>query len=109
MVSLLNADRGGIGSVGLSGALNGIAQWRAQDMICRNYFAHNGPPSGAPFTAWGENIAYRYPTGSMEDFNAMFISSPDHYANIMNPAFHRVGIGVAAGNGKVIVVEIFTD
>jgi uncharacterized protein YkwD len=109
MVSLINADRGGIGSVGLSGALNGIAQWRAQDMICRNYFAHNGPPSGAPFTAWGENIAYRYPTGSMEDFNAMFMSSPDHYANIMNPAFHRVGIGVAAGNGKVIVVEIFTD
>jgi uncharacterized protein YkwD len=109
MVALINADRAEIGPVAMSGALNGIAQWRAQDMICRNYFAHNGPPPGVPFLAWGENIAYRYPNGSMDDFNSMFMNSADHRANIMNPAFHRVGIGVAAGNGKMIVVEIFTD
>ncbi len=112
MLALLNGDRGG--GLSLTGPLNALAQYRAQDMIDRDYFSHVPMDGllaqfGVPWSTWGENIAWRSPSGSMYDFNAMFMASPGHRANIMNYAFRHVGIGIAAGSGKMIVVEVFTD
>jgi uncharacterized protein YkwD len=98
----------------MTGPLNALAQYRAQDMIDRDYFSHvplDGllAQFGAPWTAWGENIAWRAPSGSMQDFHGMFMASSGHSSNITNPGYRRLGIGIAAGNGKLIVVEVFTN
>ncbi len=114
MVGLINGDRGGAGPVSMTERLNALAQHRAQDMVNRDYFGHVPMAGlftlcGVGYRTWGENIALRSPSGSTADFHAMFMASPGHRANIVNAAFHHVGIGIAAGNGKVIMVEVFTD
>jgi len=114
MVGLINAVRGGAGPVSMTERLNALAQYRAQDMITRDYFSHVPIAGlftlcGVSYRTSGENIAWRSPSGSMQEFHGMFMGSPAHRANIVNGAFHHVGIGIAAGSGKVILVEVFTD
>jgi hypothetical protein len=33
----------------------------------------------------------------------------NHIANILNPSFHRMGVGIATVNGKTIITWNFTD
>ncbi len=73
-----------------------------QDMIDRNYFAHNSPDGltpGARATiagySWlwvGENIAKGYPTA--EEVMEGWMNSPDHKDNILRPQFKEIGIAV---------------
>jgi uncharacterized protein YkwD len=120
--SLVNQDRAGNGvaSLAWSSALARVAQYRAQDMLNRNYFSHYDPSTGQlafvqllrlwgiPYTRAGENIAWST-NPSMAQINVMFMNSPEHRANILNPAFHRAGIGVASNGVKTMVVEVFSN
>jgi uncharacterized protein YkwD len=120
--ALVNQDRASNGVAGLafSGTLARVAQYRAQDMLNRNYFSHYDPSNGQLafvelFHLWGigystagENIAWST-NPSMAQINVMFMNSPDHRANILNGAYHRVGIGVASNGSKTMVVEVFTN
>lgn len=120
--SLVNQDRGTNGAAQLawSGALARVAQYRAQDMLNRNYFSHYDPSTGQlafvelmhlwgiPYSTAGENIAWST-NPSMANINVMFMNSPEHRANILNGAYHRVGIGVASNGAKVMVVEVFSN
>lgn len=120
--SLVNQDRGsnGVAALAWSGALARVAQYRAQDMLNRNYFSHYDPSTGQlafvelmhlwgiPYSTAGENIAWST-NPSMAAINVMFMSSPEHRANILNGAFHRVGIGVASDGVKTMVVEVFSN
>jgi uncharacterized protein YkwD len=120
--SLVNQDRAGNGVAPLaySGALGRVAQYRAQDMLNRNYFSHYDPATGQlafvqllhlwgiPYSTAGENIAWST-NPSMAAINSMFMGSPDHRANILNAAYHRIGVGVASNGAKVIVVEVFSN
>jgi uncharacterized protein YkwD len=120
--SLVNQDRraNGAGQLAWSGALARVAQYRAQDMLNRNYFSHYDPSTGQlafvqlmhlwgiPYSTAGENIAWST-NPSMANINVMFMNSPEHRANILNGAYHRVGIGVASNGGKVMVVEVFSN
>jgi uncharacterized protein YkwD len=45
----------------------------------------------------------------MAQFNIMFMNSPEHRANILKGAYHRVGIGVASNGSKTMVVEVFSN
>jgi uncharacterized protein YkwD len=45
----------------------------------------------------------------MAQFNVMFMNSPEHRANILKSAYHRVGIGVASSGSKTMVVEVFSN
>ena len=94
---------------GCSGA--GTIDGRAQDMINRNYFAHQIPPCnqyvwsmmsafGVRYQSAGENIGW----GSGYDvsgsagatwINTQFMNSSDHRANILNPNYTALGIGSA--------------
>ncbi len=48
---------------------------------------------GYQFFSLGENIAYNFPdTGSV--MNA-WMNSPDHRANILNPSYTQIGVGIA--------------
>jgi uncharacterized protein YkwD len=97
-----------------------VAQYRAQDMLNRNYFSHYDPATGQlafvqllrlwgiPYSTAGENIAWST-NPSMAGINTMFMNSPEHRANILNGAYHRVGVGVASNGAKVMVVEVFSN
>ena len=120
--SLVNQDRSANGAAQLawSGALARVAQYRAQDMLNRNYFSHYDPSTGQlafvelmrlwgiPYSTAGENIAWST-NPSMANINVMFMNSPEHRANILSGAYHRVGIGVASNGAKVMVVEVFSN
>ena len=120
--ALVNQDRAanGVGPLSFSGTLARVAQYRAQDMLNRNYFSHYDPSTGQLaflelFHMWGigystagENIAWST-NPSMAQFNNMFMNSPEHRANILNGAYHRVGLGVASNGSKTMVVEVFSN
>jgi uncharacterized protein YkwD len=120
--SLVNQDRAGNGVATLawSGSLARVAQYRAQDMLNRNYFSHYDPATGQlafvgllhlwgiPYSTAGENIAWST-NPSMAAINVMFMNSPEHRANILNGAYHRIGVGVAGNGVKTMVVEVFSN
>jgi uncharacterized protein YkwD len=120
--SLVNQDRAanGVAPLAWSASLARVAQYRAQDMLNRNYFSHYDPSTGQlafvqlmrlwgiPYTTAGENIAWST-NPSMAAINVMFMNSPEHRANILNGAYHRAGIGVASNGAKVMVVEVFSN
>jgi uncharacterized protein YkwD len=120
--SLVNQDRAanGVAPLAYSASLARVAQFRAQDMLNRNYFSHNDPSTGQlafvgllrlwgiPYSTAGENIAWST-NPSMAGINTMFMNSPDHRANILKSAYHRVGLGVATNGSKTMVVEVFSN
>jgi len=120
--SLINQDRAANGAASLawSASLARVAQYRAQDMLNRNYFSHTDPATGQlafvqllhlwgiPYSTAGENIAWST-NPSMAAINTMFMNSPEHRANILKAAYHRVGLGVATNGAKTMVVEVFSN
>ncbi len=110
VVQLVNQHRAGMGLVTLSNAatLTASAEWKSLHMAGTNYFDHNdrAPPvartvserleaCGYPSRSagWGENIAYGYTTAAAV-MNA-WLNSSGHRANIENPSFRTIGVGVA--------------
>jgi uncharacterized protein YkwD len=89
-------------------------------MLNRNYFSHYDPSTGQlafvqllrlwgiGYTTAGENIAWST-NPSMAGINTMFMNSPEHRANILNRAYHRIGVGVATNGSKTMVVEVFSN
>jgi len=65
----------------------------------------------------GENLALNnytafYPMGkTIEQTNTDLINSPEHKANIMEPKYREIGLGLAIeqGSGKLILTEIFAQ
>ena len=62
----------------------------------------DGVPAG--WTTLGENVAY---ASTMAGAISALEASAPHRANMLNPAFTSVAIGVVARNGKVWVTEVF--
>jgi uncharacterized protein YkwD len=143
LFALTNQDRtsNGLGALAFNGNLASIAtgqrsascggvNGRSQDMIERNYFAHQVPPCGAyvwnvfdlgPYQAAGENIGWNNypPDQSVGQVNTAFMNSPDHRANIMGN-FNQMGTGAWAAtgpwagaggsyNGVIMYTEIFVN
>jgi uncharacterized protein YkwD len=132
MLALINAERAQVGAVPLriDSMLDGVAQARSRDMIDRRYFSHHIPagpagPGGMVFDILdrshvqyamaGENIAlnnyinfYALPR-TVEQTNTDLMNSPEHRANLLEPKYARIGIGMAfeQGTGKLIVTEVF--
>ena len=120
--SLINQDRAanGVTALAYSASLARVAQYRAQDMLNRNYFSHYDPSTGQlafvgllrlwgiPYSTAGENIAWST-NPSMAAINTMFMNSPEHRANILKAGYHRVGLGVASNGAKTMVVEVFSN
>ncbi len=118
MLDLVNSERAKVGLVPLTidAQLVRLARLKAADMIQNNYFGHNSPTYGSPFDMMkAAGINYRYagenlagaPTVEMAHTSLM--NSPGHRANILNPNFTKIGIGVVSGGpyGKMFV-QMFT-
>ncbi|NOQ14772.1 MAG: hypothetical protein GQ583_09915 [Methyloprofundus sp.] len=90
----------------------------SEDMLNRDFFAHNNPDGESPFDRMrsagyvyqtaGENLAYSGSTGSINEL-AMALQLHDnlfldtnyphrgHRVNILNPNYREVGVGLAYG------------
>jgi uncharacterized protein YkwD/uncharacterized membrane protein required for colicin V production len=109
MLELLNQERirAGLPALVRDPAIDEVARAHSIDMLERGYFAHEAPDGRTPFdrmrdgnvqfTTAGENLALA-PTVALAHQGLM--DSPGHRANILQPAFRRVGIGAARADGR---------
>lgn len=95
------------------------AQAKADDMLANQYFAHTSPAGVTPWDWFsqvgyrylyaGENLAVHYTTA--EDVGEGWMASPSHRANIVNPSYTEIGIGIAYGTFEgapsYLVVQMF--
>ncbi|HKY77700.1 MAG TPA: CAP domain-containing protein, partial [Acidimicrobiia bacterium] len=52
----------------------------------------------------GENVGMG---GSVDGLHRAFVNSPGHYANLVDPAFTHIGIGIVMGGSTIYVTEVF--
>ncbi|MBO8169916.1 MAG: peptidoglycan-binding protein [Thermoanaerobacteraceae bacterium] len=112
MIELVNQERinRGLEPLKVDMSLVETARLKSKDMVENNYFAHKSPIYGSPFdmmkaagikyTLAGENLAGA-PWVELAHTNLM--NSPGHRANILNPNFTHIGIGIVEGSqyGKI--------
>jgi|GEM_PF-1387581 len=106
--ALLNVVRAknGVPPLATDGQLINVARgWSAQ-MAGPAGLSHN-PDLGSQVSNWrtlGENVG----TGSdVTSIEAALEASPHHFANMVDPAFQYVGVGVVEANGAIWVTEDF--
>ncbi len=109
-VAGINAERSAQGLTPLTAdpQLTDVARgWSAQ-MAADNRLSHNPNLSTQVTGNWrklGENVGVGT---SVDQIAAAFMASPAHRANILDPAFRLVGLGVeAAADGTLWVTEVF--
>lgn len=119
MLVLLNRARteNGVEPVALDPAIRDVARSYAVTMFRQGFFAHVDEEGQTPFDrmraggvrfgAAGENLAL---APSVQVAHDGLMNSPGHRANILNPRYRRIGIGVADGgmHGKMFV-QNFAD
>ena len=112
LVARINAFRAarGLPTLAVSDTLTGAAKWMSFDMGARNYFAHTSLDGRSPtqrmfdagypaFGTWtGEDLAAGYTTTA--DVLNGWINSPAHYAVLVNPQYHAIGVGRGYTSGS---------
>ena len=125
LVSLTNQSRAaaGLRALRVDSTLTSIARWRSKDMITRNYFSHNIPPSGYNvfhvldkkgycYVVAGENIGWNnYPDDiATAAIHKSFMNSSGHRSNILGKRWDVIGVGAYKGpTGKKMWTVIFAD
>jgi hypothetical protein len=121
LVTLTNQKRAeaGLSPLTLNSQLSQAASLKAQDMLAKNYWAHNAPDGTTPwyfirsagyeYTYAGENLARGFSTAN-EALNA-WMASPGHRDNILSPHYKDIGfavqVGTLTGDETVLIVEEF--
>lgn len=106
----------GLSRLYMDPSLRFVAREHSTDMATHGYVGH-GTLSGSSFLdrlspvvrqgVVGENVTLAQ---TVEEAHTIFLASTGHLHNILNPAFHRIGIGVAnAGEVGVAVTEDFAE
>lgn len=106
MLQMINEERQkrGLKPLVADPEMQHVARAHSQDMFAKGYFAHDDLSGKDPFdriraaniqfATAGENLALAQ-TVQIAHVNLM--NSPGHRANILNPTFGRVGIGILDG------------
>jgi uncharacterized protein YkwD len=114
MLDMINEERTSRGLKPLQAdpELVPVARSHSADMFARGYFSHYTPEgkdpfermkdAGVRFRTAGENLALA-PTLKLAHTGLM--NSPGHRANILDPRFGRVGIGIMSGGRRGIMVS----
>jgi uncharacterized protein YkwD len=125
----INAARAayGFAPLVLDGAVSAVAYGHAYDQAAHGYFSHTGQDGstrdtrlragGISYSYSGENQCYYSGIGvaaTLDWCHRAFMGEPypgqwNHIANILDPRFHRVGIGIAQVGGAVVIVWDFVD
>jgi len=131
-VQQMNALRAarGLSRLRLSPALNAAAAAHSTQMARMGYFSHNSangqsfsqrvasyyPPRGYRSWTVGENLVYGSPDLGAARALRLWLSSPPHRANLLNPHWHELGLsavhatsapGVYGGSPATIVTADF--
>lgn len=113
VLSLVNAERArsGLAPLVRASELDSAAQQHSQSMADNGFFSHTGLDGSSPFDRMrragyafvnaGENIAAGFPTP--QAVMAAWLNSPGHRANILEPAYSEIGIGVAMRSGGGLI------
>jgi uncharacterized protein YkwD len=106
MLEMVNAERKKVGRSPLKAdpEMKEVARAHSKDMFERGYFSHYTPEkkdpfdrmkaSGVKFLTAGENLAFGK---TLAICHQGLMNSPGHKANILQPAFGRLGIGILDG------------
>ena len=119
VLQLVNQERTtrGLTALQYSDDLEVPAMQHACEMIAGHFFAHDNPNTGSSpgdrvglsaFSAvtWGENIACGQATAT--EVMTGWMNSDGHRANILNPDFTHLGVGVRSGGSCLIYwVQVF--
>lgn len=117
MLDLVNQERQaqGLQAVVWSDELSNVAQGHSNDMVSRGFFDHVNPDGESPddrrleggiTTLVGENLAK---APSLASAHEGLMNSPPHRANILNPEWERLGIGVAKdADGYLLFTQLFS-
>lgn len=121
IIQLTNEGRAsaGIDVVTRNATLTAAAQAKADDMMVRQYFSHVDPDgkrgwnrilaAGYDYRYAGENLAIHFKTA--ESVHAGWLASATHKANLVDPRFREIGVGIAhgafEGHDTTVVVQFF--
>ncbi len=113
-IAQVNATRAGVGLSPLQAdvQLTNLARGWAEEMrggVCGegNFICHASPISAGVTHNWaklGENVGTGPDVASVMD---AFIASPGHYANIVDPEFTHIGVGVVWDGGRLYTTHRF--
>ena len=117
MLELINRDRlaHGLQPLQADMRLTRLARLKSQDIVDNNYFDHRSPTYGTAFDMFrangiifirgGENLSK---AGSVQVSHLRLMNSPNHRANLLNPYFTHIGIGIVNINPSgVVVTQMF--
>jgi uncharacterized protein YkwD len=113
VLRLVNEERTQAGLAPLSAdpGMMEFARRRSEDMVARGYFSHYDPETGADLTPnSGENISRqgtRWSAPRIQEIVNGWMESTGHRENILDGGATRTGVGVAVGDGYVIVTQLF--
>ncbi len=120
IIKLVNQERAkqGISPLTENWQTSRVARTKSEDMIKNNYFSHTSPTYGTPFkmlsdfgikySQAAENIASGQQTA--QQVVDSWMNSSGHRANILNPNYNQIGVGVArkGTNGPLYFTQMFT-
>lgn len=119
MLDLVNKERAKVGVPALvvDQKIVAVARAYSRDMFERRYFSHYSPEgedagdrmqkANVPYKVVGENLAYAPDVLAAHDG---LMESPGHKRNILDPQFHRIGIGIiATDNFGIMVTQNFAN
>lgn len=113
MLTLVNAERAkaGLRAIAADTEAVDVSRAHSRDMFERSYFAHITPEGRSPFDRLraarlsyrvaGENLAL---ARTLDMAHTGLMNSPGHRANILNPAFGRLSIGIVDGGRHGLMV-----
>lgn len=116
LVRLMNQERTkqGVEPLKMEERLTEAARVHSEEMARRKQLSHRFPneerlqdrlaKTGMPFDAVAENVAH---SGSAADAHQELMLSSGHRANILNPAYNAVGVGVVERDGHLYVTQSF--
>ena len=114
MLELVNQERAnaGLKPVKWDPEILPVARAHSRDMFARGYFSHYTPEGKDPFDRMksggikyfsaGENLALG-PT--LKICHDGLMKSPGHRANILNPSYGRLGIGILDGGAYGLMIS----
>jgi hypothetical protein len=111
-VSGVNAVRAdaGLPALAVDGELTAVARQWADSMAAGGAISHNpnvGSQVTAPWRTIGENVGAGPEVGGIM---SAFVNSPSHHANLVEPRYDYVGVGVTwGGDGRMYTVHVFMD
>jgi uncharacterized protein YkwD len=98
----------GLSQLQVSGELVGVARAWTDRMVSAGQISHNpnlGSQVSGNWTKLGENVGVGH---DVDGLMQAFINSPSHYANLVDPVWTHVGVGVTrASDGRIYTTHNF--